>query len=88
MHVLYEYSRVMGGGGGGVITKFSIGAGAGTCGFLDIYIQNTCSACSDNRGACRRVYRVQGIYRVYTYEARGVCRGACPPPKGKFEFLV
>ena len=32
MHVLYVYSRVMGGGGGGVITKYS--RGAGTCMYM------------------------------------------------------
>ena len=62
MHVLYVYSRVM----GGASLK---------------HIQ-----CSDNRGVCRYVYGVQGY--IYTYETRGVCWGACPPPpQGKFEFL-
>ena len=41
MHVLYVYSRVMGGGGGGEITKYS--RGAGTCMYMwyPRHLQNT-----------------------------------------------
>ena len=35
MHVLYVYSRVMGEGGGGIITKY--GRGADICSIVDIY---------------------------------------------------
>ena len=44
IHVLYVYSRVMG-GGGGVITKYSRGGGGQVhvciCGILDIYKTHT-----------------------------------------------
>ena len=56
IHVLYVYSRVM--GGGGVITKYSRGGGR----YMYVYVVSLTSIkhiqCSDNRGACR--YVVQG----------------------------
>ena len=72
MHVLYAYSRVMGGGGGGGgYNKYSRGqVHACICGILDIYKTHTVRA-----GACMQIcIWSAGVY-IHTYGTRGVWGG-------------